>query len=401
LSSLPALTRDSSHARPSWWLYTAALLLVAAVLSAIALGGFSAISAYWKRTGKVAPGGLRKSALGQALYDRPYRQLMRIVARQNAGGRFDAVWDNDVGVSLSRDLYVETRMYGEPRYRYRPHLRALDITVWSGLHYQSLLVPDTEAVRAAADRCNLVQKTVFDTDENGFKTSGPPPEPGVPSVLFVGDSFTEGLHVAAAETFSEQFGRLARKRGLRVRAVNAGLNGYGPLEECWTIENWAVPLDAALVVVNLFPNDVAPDFTKVVAGEVPDSAYEAMWGWLERIRKFCRAHGTSLVIAAIPVQQQLEGEGTSPFQERVAAWCRKSNVPFLDPLQSFRRQGARALYFHWDPHFHAGGHKAYAEFLFEGAQATLEEALRARSRSQTRSESAAMKTHMAGRAGSE
>ena len=55
--------------------------------------------------------------------------------------------------------------------------------------------------------------------------------PDWPTVLFVGDSFTEGLDVASADTFVNVFGRHMKDGGLPGTAVNAGVNGYGALEQ--------------------------------------------------------------------------------------------------------------------------------------------------------------------------
>ena len=51
-------------------------------------------------------------------------------------------------------------------------------------------------------------------------------------VLFLGDSFTDGVGVNDNETFVNRYGHLVRER-LRLSAcpINAGVEGYGSLEE--------------------------------------------------------------------------------------------------------------------------------------------------------------------------
>jgi hypothetical protein len=328
------------------------------------------VSEFWRHTGR-APGHVRRSALRRIFYAQPYRNLMKEVARRRPA-TFETVWDVDDSVALSRDLYDEVEMYGQRRYRYRPRVRALDAAVWSGLAYQSLLLPETPAIVAAVNRCDVVQKVVFETDEHGFKLGGFPVSGEGPSVLFVGDSFTEGLHVSGEDTFADAFGRLARAAGLRVTPVNAGVNGYGALEECWTVESWAPRLGTVLVVASLFPNDVAADdVMDVVEGRVPEARYDELFRWLDRMRRFCHEQKIVLAVAAIPVAPQLATKDRGAFEEHVETWCRREGVPFLDPLDTFRPLGQRALYFGWDPHLHAGGHATYARFLFDRLRPTL------------------------------
>jgi len=365
------LTRPTGRRRPQWWFYGAAALISIALLILTTMVGMAGVSAFCRRTGRRLPAFFRHLVpFGQALHRSAYRELLQELKRQHPES-FRTVWDVDVGVSLSRDLYLETPMYGETRYRYRPRIQAVDFTVWSGLDYHNFLVLDTPRIEALVDRCNLVQKARFETDENGFKTGAFPVPRGRPTVLFVGDSFTEGLHVAAADTFSDRFGRLAREAGIPVTPVNTGVNGYGALEECWTVETWATRMNAVLVVVNLFPNDAGEDFMQVIEDKAPARNYEEMFRWLDRLRRFCGEHAIALVISAIPAQPQLAMTGPSPFERRVGAWCARSGILFLQPLETFRASGSQAVYFTWDPHLHAGGHDVYARFLFESLRPTL------------------------------
>jgi hypothetical protein len=273
--------------------------------------------------------------------------------------------------------FVPTEMYGQAKYRYKPLLRYLDAEVWSGFDRQRLSALDSPQIRAAVGRCRVFRQVLIETDERGFKRTEFPFEQGTPVVLFVGDSFTEGLDVASADTFVNLFGRRMRAAGLRGRPVNAGVNGYGALEECWTVEHYAVDLGARVVVANLFPNDVDSNYLAVIGGApVPEERYTEMFRYLGRMWDHCRAQGIALVVAAIPAREQMaRSQPESPFEPRVRSWCQDRRIPFLSPLEVFRTHGAAEIYFPVDAHLRERGHAVYADFLFEQCLPTLRRAL--------------------------
>jgi lysophospholipase L1-like esterase len=279
-------------------------------------------------------------------------------------GFFRALWGIDRSVAMSRALFNPETMDGESKYRYKPSLSALDVTLWSGYDWRSYLLKPKPRVVAALRSCTILREIAFETDARGCKRSLPE-QPGWPAVLFVGDSFTEGLHVASEHTFVARFGALARGAGLRLNVVNAGTNGYAALEEAWTVEHLASEVRAQLVVVGLFPNDVETDYLKVVAEGAPEASYARMFRQLERIRDFCAARRLRLLVAALPSVEQVRGRATDRhWQQRVAAWCRERQVDCLDPLARFRESASAGLFFDWDPHFSEAGHRLYAELLF-------------------------------------
>jgi hypothetical protein len=155
------------------------------------------------------------------------------------------------------------------------------------------------------------------------------------------------------------------------------VNGYGGLEECWTVERFAVALGTRVVVANLFPNDVDSNYPNVVlGGPVPEKGYQEMLGYLDRMWSHCRTHDIVLVVAAIPAKEQMPPSvPESPFERRVAAWCRARGVPFLDPREDFRVAGVDEVYFSSDAHLSEKGHARYAAFLFERSLPVLRKAL--------------------------
>ncbi len=358
------------------WLRLASLAVGGALSSALLCGLVAGYLGYCRSTGTDARLLRPYPALCRLLADEDYLALRRLVTAEGPD-TFATVWDSTDAIMLSRAEFVPTEMYGHAKFRYRPGLRYLDAELWTGVDRQRLSALDAPEIRAAVERCRVFRRIAIETDDLGFKKTAFPREAGAPVILFVGDSFTEGLDVASPDTFVSLFGGRLRAAGLPGVPVNAGVNGYGPLEECWTVEHFATQLGARVVVANLFPNDVQADFPAVVAGaRVPEALWGEMFGYLDRLADFCQAKGLALLVAAIPAREQLSlTPGESPFDRRVAAWCRARGLPFLSPLAVFRAQGAGTVYFPSDPHLSEAGHSIYAQFLFERSLPLLRRAL--------------------------
>jgi GDSL-like lipase/acylhydrolase family protein len=355
----------------------AASVLVGCGLSALLLAAVvCAYAGYCRLTGTEARLLAGYPVFRRLFTDAAYLDLLRLVTADPANP-FDTVWDTTDVIKLSRDEFVPTDMYGHAKFRYKPFLRYIDVEVWSGLERQRLSALDDPRIRRAVRRCRVFREIVIETDENGFKKTDFRLAPPRPVVLFVGDSFTEGLDVASADTFVNLFGHRLEQAGLDGVVANSGVNGYGPLEECWTVEHYADALRVRVVIANLFPNDVDSDYPSVIAGgPVPESSYSVMFNYLDRMWDVCRGRGIALVVAAIPAREQLSpSHPPSPFDMRVSAWCRTRGILFLSPLETFRAAGADEVYFVQDPHLSEKGHARYAAFLFEHSLPVLRKAL--------------------------
>src|SRR5207302_2708790 len=91
----------------------------------------------------------------------------------------------------------------------------------------------------------------FSYDEDGFRTGS-----GLPydrSVLFIGDSFTEGVGVADDDTFAQATERALRRDGIRSRSLNAGHRGFGAAQELKMLRRMLARLPVDAVVVQSFP----------------------------------------------------------------------------------------------------------------------------------------------------
>ena len=79
-------------------------------------------------------------------------------------------------------------------------------------------------------------------------------------ILFLGDSFIEGIGVSQAETISQKTeDKLKEINGKKVKAINAGVSAYSPLLEWLYLRDRGINLNPDLVVVNLFMNDFNDD----------------------------------------------------------------------------------------------------------------------------------------------
>ena len=99
---------------------------------------------------------------------------------------------------------------------------------------------------------------VFITNDQGLREdhSIGPPTPGRTRLLNIGDSFTFGMGVNAAQAFPQLLDGLT-VAGDRVESINAGVFGYGTDNEAAWLHTYGWPLQPRLVVIGFFVgNDV-------------------------------------------------------------------------------------------------------------------------------------------------
>jgi len=101
----------------------------------------------------------------------------------------------------------------------------------------------------------------------------PAKPPGTVRMLVVGDSFTYGSGVAAADTYPKRLERLlAERAGVRVEVINAGVSGYGTVHEAAFLraEGWGYEPD--VLVLQMFPQNDLDDNLEPFGREVVDGA---------------------------------------------------------------------------------------------------------------------------------
>lgn len=124
----------------------------------------------------------------------------------------------------------------------------------STLDPPSTIIPDADRGYAMRPELNVTmpfgsgQSYRIATDSSGLRIgSGPQPvvqRVATPSILFVGDSQTFGVGIANEHTFAARIGAL-----LGVRALNAGVSGYGTVSMLRTIHRIAPGIRPAAIVV--------------------------------------------------------------------------------------------------------------------------------------------------------
>jgi lysophospholipase L1-like esterase len=111
-------------------------------------------------------------------------------------------------------------------------------------------IPD-DAVENRAGRLSTANGPTLSYDEHGFrKGSGLPYDR---SVLFIGDSFTEGWGVADDDTFARATERALRRHGVMARSLNAGHHGFGAAQELKVLRRMLATQQVDAVVVQSFP----------------------------------------------------------------------------------------------------------------------------------------------------
>jgi lysophospholipase L1-like esterase len=280
---------------------------------------------------------------------------------------FESVRCFDEGVTLHTAIFEATEMYGHVRYRFRPMVDVYYLRLWSGICDLDAVCPATPEIEESLRNCAVNLKVRFRTDRHGFRPTEYPPAPGIPSVLFLGDSFTEGLWVAPSDTFANQFGHMMHEDGIEAASVNLGVNGYSAMEMCWMLEHWSAALRGKVAVFNLFLNDVGNSAKIIFQGLVPEENFRSMFRYLDRARDFCERSGICMVVAVIPDKGQFaEKRHVTVFQDRVREWTRAHNLPYLDPRAEFDKENVSGLYiFPTDGHFTVKGHRRYARFLYD------------------------------------
>ncbi len=345
------------------------LLLVASIVCALAC-----YFKYCEIRRLSAPPSLRSSHVVRWLFERSdYRRLLAVLAAEQSE-RFQTLWDTNADVALDSRQFEAVDMFGATRYRYRPNLRLVDFAVWTGLQIRSFGALQTPALERALEDCRLIRRTSFETDALGLRRTQFALDGAQPTLMFLGDSFTAGLHVRAEDTFANLFGAEMQAAGIRAVPVNAGVDGYGAHEYAWTAQYLAGALKPRVVILSLYANDAHENDLAVIRNAIPARRYVEMFSHLDRLAETCRSQGQRLLVSVIPHKEEVRAERTpGHFQRRVARWCASRRLPFLDPLDVFRAAGADALYLSWDPHLSEQGHRVYATFLFQRALSALRE----------------------------
>jgi hypothetical protein len=316
------------------------------------------------------------------LFDWKFRRLVELMDEEDSqyDDVFASVWDTSEGTLLSKKMFHPVEMYGVQKYMYNPGLTKLTFFLEvDGFTRSFAMVDSPELQRAMVD---LHASHIFTAryDQLGFRrVDSELTEECSVRVMFLGDSFTDGVYTDDSETAVNRYGHLARDRdGIAACPIDTGVDGYGSLEESYVLEHYFDIVGRPRVAIVMhFPSDVDVDENRVVDATLPDGPRE--WAddlsYLHRIAEFGRQHDTTIVIAAIPLARQSKDPSTRKnYQDVLRRFCEKEGVRFVDLLDWLGRLDAREIYLEGDPHWTPKGHEAVAEILSEQTKDLLESA---------------------------
>jgi hypothetical protein len=268
----------------------------------------------------------------------------------------------------------------------------------------------------------------FDTywNADGLPMKADLPPRGTPSIVFLGDSFTEGLQVAEGDRFVSRVGR-----DLGLPTINLGCSSYMPVLERLRLETFADRISPRAVVVQIYANDVAdgvlmdtiavrdargrivavpgtrtplwtrlarrsyvarlarkawlsaaytrdkekrsggawggevwsPSFTKPLTEWFSPRELEIFERGLAELRDVCREHRWPLLLWVIPDRGSRTQGVRDHFYEHVRAVSDKLGIRFIDVAPFLPREQMRALFFPQDIHMTARGHAHVARAL--------------------------------------
>ena len=307
------------------------------------------------------------------LFDWKFRRLVELMDQED--GQYDdvfaSIWDTSEGTLLSKKMFHPVEMYGQQKYMYNPGLVKLSFELDVDGFDRSFSMVDSPTLRKAMAELGATHVYEASYDRFGFRNVDHElTDHCTVGVMFLGDSFTDGVYMDDRDTAVNRYGHLARERGhVGVCPVNTGVDGYGTLEESFVLEHY---FDAVgrppVVIVMHFPNDVDVDQDKVIDGTMADPSREwaADLSYLQRIAEFGRQHAITVVVAAIPLERQSADPSTrANYQDVLRRFCEREGVRFVDLLDSLGGRDVREIYLEGNPHWTAKGHEAVAEILYE------------------------------------
>jgi lysophospholipase L1-like esterase len=89
------------------------------------------------------------------------------------------------------------------------------------------------------------------TDGKGFRIYGDPDEQERKKVMFLGDSFTQAMHVSDGKTY---YGLLGNELDIEVFAY--GVEGYGTLQAYMVLDKFVDEIEPDVVIIQFCPNDI-------------------------------------------------------------------------------------------------------------------------------------------------
>ncbi len=297
------------------------------------------------------------------------RDLIHLIAG-NRLQAFPTVWDTSEGILLSKKLFRPVDMNGVTRYGYLPHLKKLSFQTGTRDFQRKFEAPDTPQLREILAKLETAWITEASFDKNGFRQTGYDHDSACEeTILFAGDSFTEGLWVNDNQTFPSLFAeKINAPRNKKICVANTGTNGYGALEESFIARAYHPELKYQTLFLIHHPNDIHADAFFLLQDKAENgSAYwQTHFEELSKLAAFADKNNIRLILVPIPPKEQFAmPETRKNYQEKLAEFCRNHRIEFWDPFEVLKSRTWEEIYLDWDPHFNPSGHRIFADFLIE------------------------------------
>lgn len=228
--------------------------------------------------------------------------------------------------------------------------------------------------------------------------------PGTLRIVMLGDSFTVGWGVAAADTSSKRLERLFAQDGTKAEVINTGVGNWNTVQEVEYFLTEGFKYRPDVVVLNFVFNDAEP----VPSGRPPgflmrhcyscifvigrvdalmrELAYRQDWaayylglfdhgkapGWLDakaylrKLADYCSSHGIKLLVASFPELHDVQHYRLQEITDLIKQAADENGVAFIDLLDSVKNQDSSSL---WitpsDPHPSSLADKFFADALYQ------------------------------------
>lgn len=192
------------------------------------------------------------------------------------------------------------------------------------------------------DNLKYFRLEVAHFDNNGFRKNNLVNTKNLPNILFLGDSYSEGLYVKDNETFVYNLGHLMDIANYGY-PINAGCNGYGTVNEFLILKEYYARLKIKMVFLLHCFNDVINSQDIVFSGKSPDlkKAWDENFKLLNSINEFCRQNNIVFVIYAYCNLFQFinpEIESRKNYQEKLKVFCSQNNIAFIDLFDDIKKE---------------------------------------------------------------
>ncbi|HEY8550848.1 MAG TPA: hypothetical protein VIL35_12900 [Vicinamibacterales bacterium] len=229
--------------------------------------------------------------------------------------------------------------------------------------FQQLFMPDDRiGYRLRPDTRITFSTREFTTDiainVQGVRDDPVPPKaPGERRIVVLGDSLVMAVQVELAETFCKRLEARLNARaapGVRYRVINAGVQGYGPVEELMFYRTVAAAFEPDLVLVTTFvANDAVEAFDAAWRLDPSRPATVELRDQTQRSLRRIVRRSIVLQVTARRLNQLAERLGRSPAPERPVTTYLESPPDFIvrglevarralgELVEETSRQGAR------------------------------------------------------------